>query len=32
MRELADDPEGAKDDYVHEEIAENLQALEDSGS
>ena len=30
MRELADDPEGAEDDYVHEEIAENLQALEDS--
>jgi tetratricopeptide (TPR) repeat protein len=31
MRELADDPEGAKDDYVHEEIAANLLALEGSG-
>jgi tetratricopeptide (TPR) repeat protein len=35
MRQLAADPEGAKDPYVHEEIAENLAALglppEDSG-
>jgi len=27
MRDLAADPEGAKDEYVHEEIAENLRAL-----
>jgi tetratricopeptide (TPR) repeat protein len=27
MRELAADPDGAKDEYVHEEIAENLRAL-----
>jgi hypothetical protein len=27
MRELATDPEGAADDYVHEEIAANEAAL-----
>ncbi len=29
MRELETDPVGAEDQYVHEEIAENLEALGD---
>ena len=28
MRELAADPVGAEDEYVHEEIAANLDAIE----
>ncbi len=32
MRTLAADPAGAEDQYVHEEIAENLKALEDGRS
>jgi tetratricopeptide (TPR) repeat protein len=30
MRTLAADPDGAQDEYVHQEIAENLKALEET--